>query len=62
MELSKILIFFTVPLDIMSVPFQQVLFSSIAFFIWGHFVKRISFLCGSISEIVVCVSLCLFIF
>lgn len=62
MELSRILIFFAVPLDRMSVAFQQVLFSSIAFFIWWHFGKGVSLLCGSISEIVVCMFHCLFVF
>ena len=60
MELSRILISFQ--FNMMVVVFQQVPFSSIAFFIWWHFGKRISFLCGSISEIVLCGFHCLFVF
>lgn len=60
MVLSRICIFFPILLNMMLVEFQQVAFSSIAFFIWWHFGKSISFLCGNISEIVVCGFHCLF--
>lgn len=61
-EFSRILIFFPVLFNVMLVAFQQVPFSSIVFFIWWHFGKRFSFLCGCISEIVLCGFCCLFVF
>lgn len=51
MKLDRLFIFF-LRLSMKEVAFHCV--PSITFFIWWHFGKRVSFLWGSISEIVVC--------